>query len=114
MDLFGFESHHENNLEQIFVNCFNEQIQYYYSQRTFAWETMEEEQDHVPALSLTYYDNKPTLDGLLGKPHGLLALVEEASRSTYLPEFILGNVDRYPTRFAKMKTIPLIQRSVSK
>jgi len=38
LDAFGIECFHKNNLEQLYVNCLNEQLQYHYNQRMFAWE----------------------------------------------------------------------------
>lgn len=38
LDMPGFEAYEQNNLEQLFVNCFNEQLQNFYNQRVFAWE----------------------------------------------------------------------------
>lgn len=42
MDSFGFECFHLNNLDQLYVNCLNEQLQYHYNQRMFAWEMVSE------------------------------------------------------------------------
>lgn len=38
LDYFGFECFSVNRLEQLLVNTMNEQLQYYYNQRIFAWE----------------------------------------------------------------------------
>lgn len=38
--MFGFECFHQNNLDQLYVNCLNEQLQYHYNQRMFAWEVV--------------------------------------------------------------------------
>lgn len=38
LDMFGFECFHQNSLDQLYVNCLNEQLQYHYNQRMFAWE----------------------------------------------------------------------------
>lgn len=38
MDLFGFECFQKNGIEQLFVNSLNEQLQYHFTQRLFAWE----------------------------------------------------------------------------
>jgi myosin III len=38
LDLFGFECFQKNGIEQLFVNALNEQLQYHYTQRLFAWE----------------------------------------------------------------------------
>lgn len=41
MDLFGFECYSKNTLEQLFVNGINEQMQFHYNQRVFAWEMVQ-------------------------------------------------------------------------
>lgn len=38
MDLPGFEYFEQNNMEQLFINSTNEQLQYFYNQRIFTWE----------------------------------------------------------------------------
>lgn len=38
LDHFGLECFSVNRLEQLVVNTINEQMQYYYNQRVFAWE----------------------------------------------------------------------------
>lgn len=38
LDLPGFEFFEQNNMEQLFINCLNEQLQCFYNQRVFAWE----------------------------------------------------------------------------
>ena len=40
LDMYGFESRSTNYLEQLIANAFNEQIQSFYNQSIFQWETV--------------------------------------------------------------------------
>uniref|UniRef100_A0A8D8MAI6 Neither inactivation nor afterpotential protein C n=1 Tax=Cacopsylla melanoneura TaxID=428564 RepID=A0A8D8MAI6_9HEMI len=68
LDMYGFECYQKNEMEQLFVNTLNEQLQYSYNQKVFVWEMQEQEEEEVPITPLQYYDNKPTIDELLNKP----------------------------------------------
>jgi myosin III len=70
MDLFGFECHKRNNIDQIFVNSLNEQMQYHFNQRCFVWEMIEQEEEHVPVTKLNFYDNKIAVDHLMSTQKG--------------------------------------------
>ncbi|XP_071448821.1 neither inactivation nor afterpotential protein C isoform X2 [Hetaerina americana] len=90
LDLFGFECFQRNSLEQLFVNALNEQLQYHYNQRVFVWEMQECEEEELKTASLAYYDNKPALDSLMGKPEGVLHCIDEATRTGQGNDFILA------------------------
>ncbi|XP_046386617.1 neither inactivation nor afterpotential protein C isoform X2 [Ischnura elegans] len=90
LDLFGFECYQRNSLEQLFVNALNEQLQYHYNQRVFVWEMQECEEEDLKTPSLAYYDNKPALDALMGKPEGALHCIDEATRTGQGNDFILA------------------------
>lgn len=80
--MFGFECFRRNRLEQFFVNCLNEQMQYYYNQRVFIWEMIEQEEEQIPAITdFHFYDNKLAVDQIMSKPYGLLNLMDDATRS---------------------------------
>lgn len=81
LDMFGFECYQKNEMEQLFVNTLNEQLQYSYNQKIFVWEMQEQEEEEVPITPLQYYDNKPTIDELLNKPDGLMYIIDDATRS---------------------------------
>lgn len=81
LDMFGFECYQKNEMEQLFVNTLNEQLQYSYNQKVFVWEMQEQEEEEVPITPLQYYDNKPTIDELLNKPDGLMYIIDDATRS---------------------------------
>lgn len=90
LDMFGFECFHRNRLEQLIVNTTNEQIQFLYNQRIFAWEMQEEEQEGIQVAPLHYYDNKSSVDQLMARPAGIFYLLDEASRNGNGQEFIIS------------------------
>ncbi|CAG4973120.1 unnamed protein product [Colias eurytheme] len=92
IDMFGFECYHRNRLEQLLVNTTNEQLQFLYNQKIFAWEMQEEEEEDVPVLPLHYYDNKNSVDQLMAKPHGIFYILDEASRTGSGQEFIMSTI----------------------
>ncbi|CAH0603393.1 unnamed protein product [Chrysodeixis includens] len=92
LDMFGFECYHRNRLEQLIVNTTNEQIQFLYNQRMFAWEMQETAEEDVPVVSLHFYDNKNSVDQLMGRPLGLFYILDEASRAGSGQEFIMSTI----------------------
>ncbi|XP_078620440.1 myosin-IIIb-like isoform X3 [Branchiostoma floridae x Branchiostoma japonicum] len=80
LDIFGFENFKKNSFEQLCINIANEQLQYYFNQHIFAWEQAEYKQEGIEASAVTYEDNRPLLNMFLGKPLGMLALLDEESR----------------------------------
>ncbi|XP_065353511.1 neither inactivation nor afterpotential protein C isoform X2 [Cloeon dipterum] len=104
LDMFGFECFQTNRIEQLFVNALNEQLQYNYTQRLFAWEMQERLEDEVPGEPLTFYDNRPSVDVLMGKPDGVMWLIDEATRTAKGAEFIIESIN------ARKKT-PFLQSS---
>ncbi|XP_065213271.1 neither inactivation nor afterpotential protein C [Planococcus citri] len=103
LDLPGFESFDQNNLEQLFINSTNEQLQYFYNQRIFTWELKEQEEEGIILKPLQFYDNKPTIDELLSKPDGFMYVIDEASRSNSGHSFIIDALANCPrgTRIRK-------------
>lgn len=92
MDMFGFECYHRNRLEQLIVNTMNEQLQFLYNQRIFSWEMQEEIEEDVTPLSVHFYDNKQSVDQLMGRPLGLFYILDEASRIGHGQEFIMSTI----------------------
>ncbi|XP_060801531.1 neither inactivation nor afterpotential protein C [Amyelois transitella] len=92
LDMFGFECYHRNRIEQLIVNTTNEQIQFLYNQRIFAWEMQEAAEEEVPTASLHFYDNKNSVDQLMGRPLGLFYILDEASRTGSGQEFIMSTI----------------------
>ncbi|KAG5675871.1 hypothetical protein PVAND_005739 [Polypedilum vanderplanki] len=92
MDLFGFECFPKNQIEQLFVNCINEQMQYHYNQRVFVWEMLEQEEEHLPVTKLNFYDNKIAVDHLMNTPKGLFHIIDDATRGQYTSDFITDTI----------------------
>ncbi|KAI5639668.1 myosin head (motor domain) domain-containing protein [Phthorimaea operculella] len=92
LDMFGFECFHRNRLEQLIVNTMNEQIQFLYNQRIFAWEMQEAIEEEVPSISLHFYDNKTSVDQLMSRPRGLFYVLDEASRTSSGQEYIMTTI----------------------
>ena len=62
LDIYGFENFQHNGFEQLCINVTNEQLQYFFNQRIFAWELAEYSQEGVPRASIHFQDNQPVLD----------------------------------------------------
>lgn len=91
LDMFGFECLHRNRYEQLMINSLNEQLQYHYNQRMFAYEMLELEEEQIPHQVYKYHDNKPAVDDLMMKPNGLFYLLDDATRDRLTHEFVIGN-----------------------
>lgn len=89
-DLFGFECFHRNRIEQLLINSLNEQLQYHYNQRMFAWEMLEQEEEQVPGSQYRYNDNKMAVDHLMIKPNGLFYILDDATKGRLDHEYITG------------------------
>ncbi|KAF0290913.1 Neither inactivation nor afterpotential protein C [Amphibalanus amphitrite] len=81
LDMYGFESRSTNYLEQLVVNAFNEQVQSFYNQSVFQWEMDDFRGDDLEVSPYTYMDNSATIDMLMKKGEGLLALLDESTLS---------------------------------
>ncbi|XP_059059333.1 neither inactivation nor afterpotential protein C [Achroia grisella] len=92
LDMFGFECFHRNRLEQLIVNTTNEQMQFLYNQRIFAWEMQEAADDEVTTASLQFYDNKNSVDQLMSRPMGLFYILDEASQIGSGQEYIMSKI----------------------
>ncbi|XP_064474850.1 myosin-IIIb-like isoform X2 [Ornithodoros turicata] len=79
LDIFGFEDLQLNSFEQLCINIANEQIQFFFNQHVFAWEQQEYLREGLTITPVTFGDNRPLLDMFLGRPLGLLALLDEES-----------------------------------
>ncbi|XP_046961728.1 neither inactivation nor afterpotential protein C isoform X1 [Vanessa cardui] len=92
IDMFGFECYHRNRLEQLIVNTTNEQIQFLYNQRMFVWEMQEAAEEEIQTTTLRFYDNKNSVDQLMGKPLGIFHILDEASRASSGHELIMSTI----------------------
>ncbi|XP_029156587.1 neither inactivation nor afterpotential protein C [Nylanderia fulva] len=95
LDYFGFECFSVNRLEQLQVNTMNEQMQYYYNQRIFAWEMQEQDEEDIPIQKLRFYDNKETVDQLMSKQDGLLRIIDDASRQLQDAQYIFERIKEH-------------------
>lgn len=89
-DMYGFECLLHNHIEQLMINSLNEQLQYHYNQRMFAWEMLELEEEQIPHSTFKYHNNKGAVDHLMSKPYGLFFLLDDATRDRSEYEFITG------------------------
>lgn len=89
-DMFGFECFLRNHTEQLLINSLNEQLQYHYNQRMFAWEMLEQEEEQIPSTAYRYNDNKMAVDHLMTKPYGLFYIIDDATKGRMNYEFITG------------------------
>lgn len=94
-DIPGFECFKTNHIPQLFVNCLNEQLQYFCTQRIFSWESLEMKDEELSIECYKFYDNKATLEGILNKPDGLLSIIDEASKKKQGGQYITGNNKKY-------------------
>uniref|UniRef100_UPI00358F823D myosin-IIIb-like n=1 Tax=Myxine glutinosa TaxID=7769 RepID=UPI00358F823D len=80
LDIFGFEKFEINRFEQLCINLANEQLQFFFNKHVFQLEQEAYQQEGIECDLFLYEDNKPLLDLFLGKPIGLMALMDEESR----------------------------------
>ncbi|KAL5482212.1 hypothetical protein EMCRGX_G022508 [Ephydatia muelleri] len=80
LDIFGFEKFEINSFEQLCINLANEQLQFFFNEHIFSLEQREYQIEGISLVgSVSFQDNKPLLDMFLGKPIGLLSLLDEQS-----------------------------------
>lgn len=77
LDIFGFESFEKNAFEQMLINLANENLQFFFNNHIFKQELDEMAKEGINTMNITYVDNQGTLDMILVKPGGILALVDE-------------------------------------
>ncbi|XP_074025631.1 STKc_myosinIII_N_like and MYSc_Myo21 domain-containing protein ninaC isoform X2 [Leptinotarsa decemlineata] len=92
LDYFGFECFKQNGFSQLLVNALNEQLHYHFLQRVFAWELQDLQSEDIEFTYFSYYNNKDTLNELLGKPEGVLSLLDDASKKGHSGRYILDNM----------------------
>ncbi|XP_055680754.1 neither inactivation nor afterpotential protein C isoform X2 [Lutzomyia longipalpis] len=104
LDMFGFECFPRNRMEQLFVNCLSEQMQYHFSQRMFVWEMIEQEEEHIPVINLRFYDNKQAVDHIMAKPRGLMNLIDDATRARMPHDTITSAINVHGRQFIRRVT----------
>jgi myosin-3 len=86
-------------LPQLFVNCFNEQLQYHYLQRVFSWECLDVREEELEYQPFGYYDNKKTLDQLLCKSEGILTVIDEFSKTGHDGQYVIDFIQNLEAKF---------------
>lgn len=102
--MFGFECFPRNRMEQLFVNCLSEQMQYHFNQRMFVWEMIEQEEEHIPVNNLRFYDNKQAVDHIMTKPYGLMSLIDDSSRTRLSHDTITSAINVHGRQFIRRVT----------
>jgi myosin heavy subunit len=71
LDIFGFEDFArqggKNSLEQLCINLANEQLQFFFTEHIFGLELEAYAAEGVSGADITYEDNQPMLNLILGK-----------------------------------------------
>ncbi|KAI9561650.1 hypothetical protein GHT06_012610 [Daphnia sinensis] len=82
LDPPGFDSaSRRNSFEQLISNITNEQLSYHYNQNLFSWEMQDYKDEEIQMGKFAFRDNRSVLNAMLSKPDGLLAVIDEQSRS---------------------------------
>lgn len=79
LDIFGFEHFEHNSFEQACINLANEQLQFFFNKHVFLLEQEEYRREGIDWNEIKFVDNQPLLDLFLGKPIGIMALLDEES-----------------------------------
>lgn len=79
LDIFGFEHFKVNRYEQLCINLANEQLQFFFNEFIFSMELNEYKKEGIECHAVAFKDNKPLLDLFLGKPIGIMTLLDEES-----------------------------------
>lgn len=82
-------------LPELLTNCLNEQLHYFYLQKTFTWESLDLSDDEIEFTPFTFYDNKVTLERLLKKPDDLISLIDEASKKRRNGSYVIDNLRNF-------------------
>jgi myosin-3 len=80
LDIFGFEDFKHNSLEQLCINITNERLHTFFNDYIFTAEIAEYKAEGVEGEAIEYSNNEPTLEMLLKRPGGLLAILDEESK----------------------------------
>jgi len=66
LDIYGFENFENNSFEQLCINVANEHLQCFFNEHIFRWELEEYAREGISGNDITYVDNMPLLDLVLG------------------------------------------------
>lgn len=102
LDMFGFECYRRNQMDQFVINSINEQMQYFYNQRMFVWEMIEQEEEQIPAaIEFHFYDNKLAVDQIMSKPYGLLHILDDATRGRHDADYLTHLISTKKMQYVK-------------
>lgn len=110
-DLFGFECSKLNMLSELLVNSLNEQLHYFYLQKTFTWETLDLTDNEIEFTPFTFYDNKTTLERILKKPDDLVSLIDDASKNQQDGRYIIENLKSFEK--SEIKAVSSVEFSIT-
>eukprot|EP01102_Stenamoeba_stenopodia_P000526 TRINITY_DN1051_c0_g1_i1.p1 TRINITY_DN1051_c0_g1~~TRINITY_DN1051_c0_g1_i1.p1 ORF type:complete len:596 (-),score=130.79 TRINITY_DN1051_c0_g1_i1:192-1979(-) len=77
LDIYGFEIFQLNSFEQLCINYVNETLHQIFIDLTLKAEQEEYIKEGIPWQQVNYYNNKPVVDFLAGKPMGLFNILDE-------------------------------------
>ncbi|XP_066934985.1 unconventional myosin-IXb-like isoform X1 [Clytia hemisphaerica] len=77
LDIFGFEDFERNSFEQFCINLANENLQFYLNQHIFKIRQDEYVEEGLDWDHVDYADNSTCLNLMVGKPTGLILLLDE-------------------------------------
>ncbi|XP_066138034.1 neither inactivation nor afterpotential protein C [Euwallacea fornicatus] len=92
LDFPGFECFKQNHLPQLFINIFNEQLQFHFLQRIFAWEMQDAQEEGIDLQPFSFFNNRATLNQLLNKPEGVLSIIDDAAKRNLGGQYIIDNL----------------------
>eukprot|EP00759_Apiculatamorpha_spiralis_P035995 PhF_6_TR36369/c0_g1_i1/m.53425/K10357/MYO5; myosin V len=76
LDIFGFEDFETNSFEQLCINLANETLQNHYNSYIFEKDMAECKAEGVNISDITFPDNGPCMDLLMGKS-GIMSMLDE-------------------------------------
>ncbi|KAJ9533759.1 hypothetical protein QJQ45_026789 [Haematococcus lacustris] len=111
LDIYGFESFENNDLEQLCINFANEKLQQHFNQHIFKWEQSEYVAEGIDWRWIEFVDNQEVVDLIEGRL-GLLDLLDEQCRfPTSTADDLVHKYSSTPTvtsnkRFERLKRPP--------
>ncbi|PKA63679.1 hypothetical protein AXF42_Ash016963 [Apostasia shenzhenica] len=91
LDIYGFESFHNNCLEQFCINYANERLQQHFIRHLLKLEQEEYAQDGIDWSNIDFMDNTECLNLFEKKPLGLLSLLDEESNFPNATDLTFAN-----------------------
>ncbi|XP_041053154.1 unconventional myosin-XIX isoform X1 [Carcharodon carcharias] len=86
LDVYGFESFPQNNLEQLCINYANEKLQQHFVAHYLKAQQEEYSAEGLEWSFVSYQDNQRCLDLIEGNPISIFSLLNEESRLNRLPD----------------------------